>query len=121
MRASRPTVALLMSGGCGRVLRWRPVEEGSGAERVEIQLTSRDNRRDARRGRRRNVDVLDPLAGPPAAPGDAQRVDVARGEHDGPAFAAPLAGSDGLLSGERRRLRAAWPGVSGGAVMTIKI
>jgi hypothetical protein len=84
------------------------VEEGSGAERVEIQLTSRDDRRDdrrgARRGRRRHTDVLDPLAGPPAAPGDAQRVDIAPGEHDGAAFRPSLAGSEGPLSGERRRL-----------------
>jgi hypothetical protein len=80
------------------------VEEGSNAERVEIELTSRDYRRDGRHRRRRDTDVLDPLGGSPAAPGDAERVDIAPGEHGDATFAPPLTPSEGPLSSERARL-----------------
>ena len=76
------------------------MEEGSGAERVEIELTSRDGRRHGRRGRRRNTDVLDPLS----VPTGGQNVDVAPDARVDGAFAPPLTPSDGPLSSERNRL-----------------
>jgi hypothetical protein len=77
------------------------VEEGSGTERVEIELTSRDDGREGRRGRRRNTDVLDPLAGPPAG---VQSIELAPGEHADTAFAPPVASPEGPLASERARL-----------------
>ena len=76
------------------------MEEGSGAERVEIELTARDSRH----GRRRSADVLDPMTGPPAAPIPTQGADAAAGEHADAAFAPPLPTTDGPLSSERARL-----------------
>jgi hypothetical protein len=69
------------------------VEEGSGADRVEIELTARDGRR----GRRRSTDVLDPMTGPPIAP-------LPELEQHGAAFTPPLPPAAGPLSSERARL-----------------
>jgi hypothetical protein len=76
------------------------VEEGSGAERVEIELTARDSRH----GRRRHAVVLDPMSGPPAAAISEQSPDAATGEHADAAFAPPVPPADGPLSSERVRL-----------------
>jgi hypothetical protein len=93
------TVAVVINAGCGRVVQWRLVEEGSPPGRVEIELTAREGRR----GRRRSPDLLDPLAseGPLTAPA-----------HDGhtlidpvdSAYAAPLEEPGGRFTDERRRL-----------------
>jgi hypothetical protein len=76
------------------------VQEGSGAERVEIELTSRDTRR----GRRRTPDVQDPLVGftePSVMPPTSL---ATPDEHADSAFTAPLAPADGPLSSGRARL-----------------
>jgi hypothetical protein len=95
------TVAVLLSVGCGPVVQWRSVEEGSATGRVEIELTSREGRRGGGRGRRRTTDVLDPLSAP-AAPIATPRFGSPASGDDDTAYAPPE--TDGGPTSDRRRL-----------------
>ena len=66
------------------------MEEGSGAERVEIELTSRDDRRHSRRGRRHTTDVLDPARGAAVTPTWASDVELSPVDRPDADLAPPL-------------------------------